>query len=346
MKGIYIISVALVITSAFNDFHSSYISKFKKTHDILPHIHQSSAICEKYLCSPSKLKPTQCVYSTKSYKYLQVCPAGSFCPWALNTHDNTTCVTGSDTIEYGGNPGDACSSNSDCGGLSFCNSNNVCQGGTTGDPCNDQPDCDVGYACHNVEIDSTCQPLLSLGKDCGNYLTMELCQNTLACNYGKCINLFSKANGAYVQEEIAGVVCESGFYARTTQPGQVVCQPAPKSPRGTLPIACDAGSYCSSSDGKYSVKCECGFNPNGPGYCPLFPGDDLYQNYLAALKSYMTDPNLNNCHYLDVGQPSCQSVSQAKYQAMTSLAEEVIYFVAKVGNDRCVKNIITDGYWN
>ena len=31
---------------------------------------------------------------------------------------------------------------------------------------------------------------------------------------------------------------------------------------------------------------------------------------------------------------------------MTSLAEEVIYFVANVGNDRCVNNIITDGYWN
>ena len=135
----------------------------------------SAATCEPYSCNPSLLPANQCVLHKQGSNYLQMCPAGSFCPWALSAHSNTTCVQGSDAISYGGNPGDVCASNGDCGGLSFCNSaRGVCQGYTTGHTCNDQPDCDVGYACHNVEMAATCQPLNTLGNTCGNYLTMNL----------------------------------------------------------------------------------------------------------------------------------------------------------------------------
>jgi hypothetical protein len=59
----------------------------------------------------------------------------------------------------------------------------------------------------------------------------------------------------------------------------------------------------------------------------------------------MTDPGLDECHYLDIGQPSCRGVPQAVYNNVASLALEVEFFVAKMGNDRCVKNIVTNTYW-
>lgn len=343
MKALLVLSLLLISATAFSDFHLSYISKFQS----ISEDSVSQSFCETYGCSPSALPSNQCVHNQQGKNYLQVCPSGSFCPWALSSHFNTTCVEGSDVISYGGVPGDVCSSNSDCQGLSFCNmTRGVCQGYTTGHSCNDQPDCDVGYACHNVEMAATCQPMKTLGGTCGNYLSMVLCQNTLACNYGQCVNLFSKKNGQFVDQDVGALVCESGFfdYAKGRH-GQAACAAAPQSPRANLPISCNAGSFCRSRDGKYQTPCQCGYNSNGQGYCPLFPGDDIYQQYLASLKSYMTDPGLNQCHYLDIGMPSCQGVSQTKYETVVSLHNQVLFFVAKMGNDKCVKNIITPAYW-
>ena len=341
MKMLLVLSLSFLLCNAFPAFHQSYVSKFAVS-ESAP---LSAATCEPYLCSASALPQGQCNYYKSGVNQLQVCPAGSFCPWALSTYSNTTCVQGSTTIGYGGVPGDTCSSNSDCQGKSTCNGQGICQGLKTGAFCDDQPDCDVGYACHNVQMAATCQPLNSLGQACGDALTMNLCQNTLACNYNKCVSLFSKINGALVDYNVAGLVCASGFFERTGEKGGAVCAAAPLSPRLNLPISCTAGSSCRSRDGRYSTPCQCGFNGNGQGYCPLFPGDDMYQQYLTALKTYMTDSGLNNCHYLDIGMPTCTGVSQVEYDALNALHEQVLFFVAKMGNDKCVKNIITSEYW-
>lgn len=342
MEKVLLLALLAVSCFGFGDFHSNYMQRFTRAHKGP----STATYCEPYLCSPKTLKTNQCVYPVDGNNYLQVCPSGSFCPWALSSPFNTSCVQGSTAIGYGGLPGDTCQSTADCQGLSVCNQvTGVCEGGKNGAFCNDQPDCDVGFTCHNVEQAATCQPVNSLGGTCGNYLTMNLCKNTLTCNNGQCINLFSLQDGTLVDNDSAALACQSGFYELTQQPGQAVCKPAPKSPNVAMPISCSAGTMCKSRDNKYQIPCQCGFNSMGQGYCPLFPGDDLYQQYLTALKKYMTYSGLNNCHYLDVGMPSCLGVPKPIYEEVEAAATEVEFYVAKLGNDRCVKNIITSSYW-
>ncbi|OMJ79032.1 hypothetical protein SteCoe_21015 [Stentor coeruleus] len=342
MEKVLLLALLAVSCFGFQDFHTSYIQRFTRAHKEP----SKATYCEPYLCSPKALIPNQCVYPVDGNNYLQTCPSGSFCPWALSSPFNASCVQGSTALSYGGLPGDACKSKADCQGLSVCNQvTGVCEGGKTGAFCNDQPDCDVGFNCHNVEQAASCQPVNNLGGTCGNYLTMNLCKNTLTCNYGKCINLFSLQDGTLVENDSAALACQSGFYELTQQPGQAVCKSAPKSPKVAMPISCSAGTMCKSSDNKYQTPCQCGFNSMGQGYCPLFPGDDLYQQYLTALKKYMTYPGLNDCHYLDVGMPTCSGVPKPIYEEVEATATEVEFYVAKFGNDRCVKNIITSSYW-
>ena len=325
MKLILLLSIILVGYCSILKFHSSYVSRFKT----VPSMHLKETECESFKCNLLPLEPNQCIHKEGLKNHLKVCPAGSFCPWTLSNYHNTYCIPGSETISFGGNPGDVCNTTADCSGLSICNANNICEGRKAGGTCNDQDDCDVGFTCHNVEMNATCQPLNNLGNSCGNFLTMNLCLNTLTCNYCKCINLFSLEKGAASQEDVAALACSSGFYEpHPTQPGMVICAEAPLSPRAIIhPIACKAGSYCRSRDGKHSVPCECGFNSDGKGFCPLFPGDPIYQQYLTALKSYMTDPGLNNCHYLDVAMPSCHGVPAIKYEEVFNLKVQVQFYV-------------------
>lgn len=345
MKLLPILVLALCLANARLDFHSQYVSKFKSVSSLSPEP-LTAATCESFQCSSSPLNQNQCVSPSGTANNLQICPQGSFCPWALSTKYNTTCVPGSTVISYGGLPGDQCFSNSDCGGLSICNlRTNTCVGRTTGQPCNDQGDCDVGYSCRNVEMAATCQPMVGKGVKCGDYLSMNLCQNNLACNNGVCTSLFSGANGNIVTLDSAALLCESGFYVPGNQPFTAECTKAPVSPSVSLPIACTAGTLCYSKDKKYSIPCQCGFNSNGQGYCPLFPGDAQYQSYFDAFQTYMTSPGINSCHYLDVLMPTCPGIPDAEYKNLESLRLEVEYFTAKMGNDRCVKNIITNTYW-
>jgi hypothetical protein len=339
MKALLLLSICLLSITAFKDFHLRYISKFKPVDEIK----LTASACGKYACSPYGLPGDQCVYNKDNTNYLQPCPQGSFCPWSIG-HHNTSCVEGSDAIGYGGNPGDVCESDDDCGGLSTC-VKSVCVGFKTGHECNDQEDCDVGYACHNVDTYATCQPLNPLNGTCGDYLTMNLCKNTLGCNFGVCQNLFSKDNGEIVDEGVAGILCSSGFYVPSAEEGKAVCTVAPTSPRRPLPFTCSAGELCLSRDAKYAALCECGFNPSGQGYCPVFPGDALYQDFLNALKVYLTDPDLDKCHYLDIGMPSCQAVSSIVYETVASASLEVQYLTSVQSNDQCTKDIITKGYW-
>ena len=344
MKVFAVLVISLALVSGRFNFHSQYVAKFSPAGKARPGLR--AATCETFQCSPTALASNQCVFPSGTDNHLQICPVGKFCPWALSTKYNTTCVAGSTDIGYGGNPGDLCQSTADCGGLSTCDlGKGVCVGRTTGQACNDQGDCDVGYTCRNADMAATCQPMIAKGQKCGDYMPMSLCQNNLACNNGICTSLFSQPNGAVVTEESAALLCSTGFYTAGSKPNTAVCAAAPVSPSVALPIACSAGSLCYSKDKKFSTRCECGFNSNGQGYCPVFPGDSTYLAYFAAFKAYMTSAGVNQCHYLDVLMPSCTGIPFSQYEALEGLKNEVMYYVSKMGNDRCVKNIITNKYW-
>ncbi|CAG9322171.1 unnamed protein product [Blepharisma stoltei] len=336
----------LIFANPLIDHHNQYISRFIPTEDI-DNLSGTSYSCANYQCSTTPLQANQCIsYNSVSNTYnLQVCPSGQYCPWALYSKSSSYCLPFVPNLP-GGNPGDTCNVPSDCGGHWPKCVNGICMAGDAGAKCDDQPDCNVGLACYNIPSNSTCQPQKSLGQQCGSYLTMNNCQNNLACNFGTCQKAFSMGVGAIVDATSAASLCSTGFYTYVKNNlNKAICAKAPKSPNLPQPAKCTPGTYCISADGQYAAACECGFNSNGSAYCPLFPGDDLYQQYFKAVVAYTLTPNITKCHYLDVGQASCPYMQGAILNNVINAARQVEFFTRSLGNDQCIKSIYNSDYW-
>lgn len=69
--------------------------------------------------------------------------------------------------------------------------------------------------------------------------------------------------------------------------GNYVCAEAPSSATKNIPIKCEAGSQCMSSDGSAAADCVCGYNSAGSAYCPLFPGDAPFLDLITETKNYI-----------------------------------------------------------
>lgn len=338
--------VPLICANSFVSFHNQYISRFVLTQDIDMH-KATSFMCASYQCSADPLADSQCIsYNSTTNSYnLQGCPSGQYCPWALYSKSDSYCLHLVPNLP-GGNPGDTCSTTNDCGNkYPVCN-DGICTSGKAGDSCDDQPDCDVGLACYNVPQDAKCQAQKTVGQSCGSFLTMNICQNSLVCNFGTCIKSFSLGVGAIVDSNVAGQACASGFYSLINDnPDKAICTSPPQSPNLPQPAVCTPGSYCVSSDGSWAAPCTCGFNKNGVAYCPVFPGDDIYQQYFQAMVNYIQNPNINLCHSLDVGQSSCRFMSGDILNDVVNAKRQVDFFTRSLNNDACVKEVYNSDYW-
>lgn len=331
------------------DFHSSYISRVVKTREV-PRILTDSPQCPKYQCATSDLAPEQCIkYDAELNLYsVKACSQDNgeaFCPVALFSRSDSYCIQVQPPYSPPtGLPGDSCKSNEECDGIAKCVSE-VCIGGKTGDFCDDLPDCDVGYSCHNLKQDASCEVQVALDGECGSYITSEYCVNSAICNNGVCAPLLSKGPGAIVDTISAGMLCSTGFYEEiAAKPEKAICIQAPESPNFPQPVKCSAGEWCYSSDYNYALQCECGYNSSGQGYCPLFPGDNLYKDFIASMKNYVEKANLNKCHILNVGQEYC-GASQEVYDEMVKTKRIVDFFPFIQENADCIKSVYTFDYW-
>lgn len=294
------------------------------------------------MCAHNALPGGTCMQhdaDKKTYN-LQLCPAGETCNAGLFSESAKCITTPAPIVQV--LPGDTCATKDDCeGSYNTCSPDKICKGNITGQKCNDQPDCEIGYTCQNVPTNAVCQPMKQVGQACGDYMTNNLCVNGAVCDNGLCVTYLSKPNGSIVDLINASSLCESGFWVTSTSyPTKAICTEAPRSPNNYLPLKCDPGTYCYSDDAKWAIKCACGFNETGQGYCPLFPGDDHYQTYLQALKEYATVTNLASCHYLDQGQRKC-GASQEVFDRVAETLKAAHMFPYLQGNDDCVSNIIT-----
>lgn len=342
--------VLLGLASAFPqlEFHANYISRIVRTHEV-PRITLDSPQCPKYACATSELKPEQCVqydplnnlYSAKACSQDK---GKAFCPVALFSRSDSYCIEVQPSSGSSGLPGDACKNDEECDGIGKC-VNYVCGGGKTGDFCDDLPDCDVGYSCHNLQQTASCEAQVSLGGKCGSYISNDYCVNSATCSNGVCEALFSKGPGAIVDTEHAALLCNTGFYKELVNlPEKAICIQAPKSPNIPQPVKCNAGEWCYSGDYNYAIPCECGYNPTGQGYCPLFPGDSKYQTFLESLKAYIQKADLNKCHILNVGLETC-GASKEVYDTMLQSKREVDFYPFIQENDECIKSVYTFDYW-
>jgi len=337
--------IAAALGNPFMDFHAQYVERFVKTEHAASFGAPNS--CAKYECSSASMPDDQCVkYDSNSNTYLlQPCKGNTFCGWALYNHGNSMCYPNQESI-YSGLPGQKCDGNDQCMGRAICQ-NGICVGRSAGAFCDDQDDCAIGTLCHNLpdKTQARCEPQKTLGQTCGNYLNMELCENNLTCNMGYCNSTFSKSEGDIVDATTAAYLCDTGFFEYQNDTSKAKCVAAPKSQAVSQPIECQPGSSCMSADGMYTTPCECGYNYYGKSYCPLFPGDYLYQQFFSQVMSYMQNPKINQCHFLNIGQEACNTIDEDVYKRMFQTKLEVDYFVKKLGNDDCVKEIYTAPFW-
>lgn len=165
------------------------------------------------------------------------------------------------------------------------------------------------------------------------------------CNNDICVPYFSKPLGSYVTLDTAEMACESG-YAFMADLKYGYCDMPPRSPNVPSPVECTAA--CPSANGFTTSDCKCGYNAAGTSYCEAFPGDDINQLFLVHLKAYLTNPKLQLCVIDTVLTNTC-----AGFIDEQELLNAVLYYkitrdfgVQVIGNDDCVKETVTSGYWN
>lgn len=308
------------------------------------HSSPSPVQCASYMCADSPLASEQCVMYVKANNtyLLQECKSTEVCIATIDIQSNVTCIPAipSSPPKF---PGSPCQTVSDCPYLNQC-VNNVCHGGTQGAPCTVESTCDVGFVCYRPGSQAYCNAQLNFGAHCNGYIDDTLCRNDAVCGLFTCVPWFSLSDGQYTTSAYAELACKSGFYVPLTGRSDIVmCAPAPKSPVGQLPQQCTPGSMCQSQDGRYSLPCQCGYNANGLAYCPLFPGDDVYRNYIDLLQQYST--GLASCAFIAIGEMQCGASTQL-WNAVNLAHATVSYWGQTEGNDDCVKAIFTQAYWN
>jgi hypothetical protein len=168
-------------------------------------------------------------------------------------------------------PGEACKVDDDCYGTD----KDRCKEGkckAPEGPCKGNEDCLVGNYCKvasNV-TESKCEKQIAVGKDgCVNSWD---CVNNAVCQKGKCIEAFSLKVGEKIEskdKEINDLYCEFGKSKDGT------CVQTVNAKSNDRIVACELNQKCSYNitgiEGSQveEVECDCGYNKDGKGYCPI-----------------------------------------------------------------------------
>ena len=302
--------------------------------------------CNKYTCAMSSqgFAADQCSYfdsASKTY-YMQACPSGYVCPF-YNQVTNVTCMTAPPAPSAGKQwPGMPCSSADDCY-TKICTSG-FCVGLPDGTTCASDTDCSLGSSCKAGRPNNTCTAQVGLGEMCDTFTGIQ-CQNNYVCNNQKCVAYYSKPLGSFVTLDTAGMACASG-HAHKVDTKFGYCDSAAKSANVPSPTECTFA--CPSNDGFEAAQCKCGYNADAKQYCDLLPGDDLPTLYRVHYGAYMSNPNITMCPYDIILDEQCSN-----YIKQTPLLDTVKqlklmmdWFPVIQGNEECVKQTITAGYWN
>ena len=353
MAKIILLVGALVLVHSFDSFHGNYLKKISRATD-REEVVTEGYECPKYVCD-SSLPLSQCVgweLSDSNTYSINPCDESMnlFCPIAMDTFSNSTCVS---DVPLGKPkyPGDPCTTAQDClSPVNTCTAG-VCKGVFFGLACSSHADCNVNEICSHYPVSpaphTKCGPMKQLANPCTNNPPGSICQNGLVCYNGSCSKVFQ--NEVFeifaIDELYAPYMCKTGYYEEYS-PGLGNCLPAPKSPHVPYPIKCNIGEFCLSDDGFHKMPCECGYNADGQGYCPLFPGDEYYQKYLELLNGYLSNPTINtNCHIFNVGQEAC-GYDEASFEQLRQLRAKIELFPQIQDNSDCIKKTYTADYWN
>jgi len=178
-----------------------------------------------------------------------------------------------------------------------------CPGQTVGTNCTTTIDCNAGYYCNATSL---CNTQLTEGATC---VSTWDCANNYGCFDGKCTAWGSKAvdtdlgatskwedtlaeNVAFFCELGEAIVVDGSYKcSKTTYAGTTAAD------NKTGFATCNWGDDCNYSNGNqtYTVKCQCGYNAAGQGYCPLASGSNL-DLYKKGFSSFVSAAYNNKCH--------------------------------------------------
>ncbi|CAG9329605.1 unnamed protein product [Blepharisma stoltei] len=293
--------------------------------------------CPSYFCT-DKLPSSQCIAFSYPYQYyLNPCDQDLNCN--ISAKSNSSCIN--NELESNRYPGDLCSLDIEC--ITKNCFLGICQGPNINEPCS-LGVCMPGAFCNS----GICVEQVKIGGACKDEYD---CVNNALCDSGFCIEYWSLDIGeitSSVSVEGFSMACTSGF--ASPQGDKFVCANPPLSASTALPIECELGTLCTSADGLYSQECACGFNSNGNGYCPLFPGDPYVQ---SAIQDSVAVLSINSgCNTHSRFSFNCFAnfpIEDQKTFLNFALNLTLIrdgYFPEVQENPYCVKEIFTNFYWN
>ena len=268
----------------------------------------SAAVCSKYSCKPASMKfrYEQCIYPATNHFYLNKCSNSRipFCQPSASSQNITCAPTIPESTYKVYYPGEPCTMDSNC--LNGVCQSGVCNSLTWNEQCFSNADCNPGFYCNNKRCD------FQIKEGFTGCTTDESCVNNCGCNKGtnnnKCIKYLSLLPNTEVLE------CANNYNPLCTttmcgeKNGKYYCSQSVSSK--TLPLKCTDKANCTSTVDSFLGKsllseCECGNNPNGDMYCGLFPGDDIFSQYLTYLTQWYTSEELKLCHTDRRTSPTC-----------------------------------------
>ena len=271
--------------------------------------------CAKYTCE-NEIKGGTCALSNYKNEFeinvtlADVCEDGVKCKLNGEPNDvfyNGTNVEGKCSASVLLNrryPGEKCEIDSECvyplnnpsSQFHKCE-DGFCNGMEEDGICEDNSWCVVGYYCDTHE--GKCKEQLKKGKKC---LNSKDCKNNLICHNGACSELFSLNDGDSVPEKESykfqkkfcknGEVMDNKCVSYSDLDGNKLSDNEYKK--------CDYNSYCEykvnglGEGRKKYVKCGCGYNAEGQGYCPHY--HDYSKNDWEEYRKIWKKKSDNKCH--------------------------------------------------
>jgi hypothetical protein len=247
--------------------------------------------CPIYTCDTNNLTSSSCAFSNNPFNedgtnvtvYLKnTCQSDESCSfnqsqifsnWTTYSRCSKNNLPDTKRNKY---PGEKCHSHHECINsefnktIGFC-INGKCSGLSENDRCDSNSDCIVGYFCNGL----WCQAQQNENGFCINDYD---CQNHLGCLNNNCIKLLSLTNGTYLYNDNSmEKFCEFGLINNeTNQCAQTTYKNSTPDSDGF--VKCDLGDNCYYTTGfldkngdnfTITKPCECGYNDQGHGYCPL-----------------------------------------------------------------------------
>ena len=208
-------------------------------------------------------------------------------------------------------PGEDCIFNVDCLFDDSICQNGKCTGVPLGGNCSETSQCLVGHYCN--KIIGKCEEQREEGQKCAEAWD---CKNYLGCFKGKCIKLGILKKGIKVSPDIAPfpgndkrhLLCYTGELEQADGVSGNYCVENDYDESWLIKykkqlidnkyVKCYYNTKCYYINGKnkFEKNCECGYNSDGQGYCPL-PSARKIEAWKEKMKFIQSSVD-NNCHSL------------------------------------------------